>query len=468
MTHPAAPPSPGHEPEPAPDTQPGSGPSHTPAPPPPPTLPRQVPPTPPVPPSAAVLAPPPPYAPPAAPPRPAPSARARFGRRVEAAFAQVTGSSLGPYQSAVIRIGFAFTWLCFLLREWPHRRQLYGPDGPFSVDMARQLIDGNHAFTMLVWSDSTVWFEIVYALAIVSSALLMLGWRTRTMSVLFMIGVLSLQNRSVFLGDGGDNVIHLMSTYLVLTRCGQVWSLDARRAARQGADGQPRDATGVVLWAGTGLALAALQMFTDSQLAWTANGPLPGLGWAAFLWGLWCVQALWWLVRRYAPGEPRTVLDAVAHLIHNGTLLVIMAEVCLIYATAGWYKVQGSRWQDGTALYYPLHLDYFSPWPALADLLVKSGIVVMVLTYGTVVIQVAFPFTVFHRKIKNVLIALMVLEHVGIAILLGLPFFSLAMISADAVFLPTAFLIWAGARARRVRQCLLPRRFAAGGPSGAL
>ncbi|WP_431047629.1 HTTM domain-containing protein [Streptomyces sp. P1-3] len=411
-------------------------------------------------PHAAPLAPPPPlYAPPiGAPPRAAPSARARFGRRVEAAFAQVTGSSLGPYQSAVIRIGFAFTWLCFLLREWPHRRELYGPDGPFSLDMARQLVDGNHAFTLLVWSDSTAWFEIVYALAIVSSALLMLGWRTRTMSVLFMIGVLSLQNRSVFLGDGGDNVIHLMSTYLVLTRCGQVWSLDARRAARQSArqaaDGQPRDATGAVLWAGTGLALAALQMFTDSQLAWTANGPLPGLGWATVLWGLWVVQALWWLVRRYAPGEPRTVLDSVAHLIHNGTLLVIMAEVCLIYATAGWYKVQGSRWQDGTALYYPLHLEYFSPWPALADLLVKSGLVVMVLTYGTVVIQVAFPFTVFHRKIKNVLIALMVLEHIGIAILLGLPFFSLAMIAADAVFLPTAFLIWAGARARHVRQWL--------------
>ncbi|CAM5640144.1 HTTM domain-containing protein OS=Streptomyces antimycoticus OX=68175 GN=SSPO_050670 PE=4 SV=1 [Streptomyces antimycoticus] len=42
---------------------------------------------------------------------------------------------------------------------------------------------------------------------------------------------------------------------------------------------------------------------------------------------------------------------------HNGVLVVIMAEVCLLYATAGWYKIQGSRWQDGTALYYPLQLD---------------------------------------------------------------------------------------------------------------
>ncbi|MFF2580492.1 HTTM domain-containing protein, partial [Streptomyces goshikiensis] len=31
--------------------------------------------------------------------------------------------------------------------------------------------------------------------------------------------------------------------------------------------------------------------------------------------------------------------------------------------------------------------------------------------------------------------------------LLGLPFFSMAMIAADAVFLPTGFLVWLGAGA---------------------
>ena len=103
--------------------------------------------------------------------------------------------------------------------------------------LGNRLVSGNHAFTALLWSGSTAWFEIVYALAIVSSALLMLGWRTRAMSVVFMIGVLSLQNRSVFVGDGGDNVIHLMAIYLVFTRCGQVWSLDARRRAARGRAG---------------------------------------------------------------------------------------------------------------------------------------------------------------------------------------------------------------------------------------
>ncbi|MGW7596264.1 HTTM domain-containing protein, partial [Streptomyces rubiginosohelvolus] len=101
------------------------------------------------------------------------------------------------------------------------------------------------------------------------------------------------------------------------------------------------------------------------------------------------------------------------------------AEVCLLYASAGWYKIQGSRWQDGTALYYPLHLDYFSPWPWLADIMASSGTLVMVLTYGTVIVQVAFPFTLLNRRAKNVMLVLLMMEHLGIAVMLGLPFFSL-------------------------------------------
>nr|WSW48359.1 HTTM domain-containing protein [Streptomyces sp. NBC_01001] len=358
-------------------------------------------------------------------------ARAAAGRAV----AQVTGRSLGPYQSAVVRIGFSATWLFFLLREFPNRHELYGPDGPWSFGLAERLIDSNHAFTVLMWSDSTLWFEIVYAVSVLSSVLLMLGWRTRAMSVVFMAGVLSLQNRSVFMGDGGDNVIHLMAMYLVLTRCAQVWSLDARRARLRGS--ASAGAAGPVLWGVLG-----------AVFAYGAVAARFSYGWLAAFAALWVVCAVWWMVDRYEPeGEGRAVLDVLANLVHNAGLLVIMAEVCLIYATAGWYKIQGSRWQDGTALYYPLGLDYFAPWPGLSSVVAGSGTLVMLLSYGTVAVQVAFPFTVFNRRIKNVLLGVMMLEHAGIAVLLGLPFFSLAMIAADAVFLPTGFLVWLGARA---------------------
>ncbi|MFB6848233.1 HTTM domain-containing protein [Streptomyces sp. NPDC056373] len=377
----------------------------------------------------------------------------RLSLAVSGAIARVTEAALGPYQTAVIRIGFSATWLLFLLRELPHRHELYGPDGPWSFDLARQLVGSNGSFTALMWSDGRIWFETVYALAVLSSALLMLGWRTRTMSVVFMVGVLSLQNRSVFMGDGGDNVLHLMSIYLVFTRCAQVWSLDARRAARERAararGERVTDRTGPVLWGVLGLVPVAVTLAGRMQGDWL----IPAL-----LWTVWVVQGLWWLAgRRARTGEPRIMLDVVANIVHNGALLVIMAEACLIYATAGWYKIQGSRWQDGTAVYYPLHLEYFSPWPALADLLSASGTMVMLVTYGTVLVQVAFPFTLFNRRVKNVLLAVMMTEHAVIAVVLGLPFFSLAMIAADAVFLPTGFLRRLGDRAARARE-RLPRR----------
>ncbi|MEW2161705.1 HTTM domain-containing protein [Streptomyces sp. NPDC007084] len=384
----------------------------------------------------------------------------RIAPAVSRGIARVTESALGPYQSAVIRIGFAATWLLFLLREYPHRQELYGPDGPWSWDLAQRLVASNHAFTVLLWSDGRVWFETVYGLAVLSSVLLLVGWRTRTMSVLFMIGVLSLQNRSVFMGDGGDNVLHLMSIYLVFIRCGRVWSLDARRERRahgaraRGAWAGP-DRAGPALWGVLGVLLVAA----------TAAGRIEGGrlgGWFTVFWGLWAVQGVWWAVCRSGrTSEPRVLLDVVANLVHNAALLIVMAEACLIYATAGWYKVQGSRWQDGTAVYYPLHLDYFSPWGALSDLLSAHGTLVMLATYGTVIMQVAFPFTLFNRRVKNVLLVAMMTEHAVIAVVLGLPFFSLAMIAADAVFLPTAFLRRLGGWTARARG----RLFSRGGPA---
>ncbi|MEU0407885.1 HTTM domain-containing protein [Streptomyces griseorubiginosus] len=377
----------------------------------------------------------------------------RFALAVSNAIARVTGAALGPYQSAMIRIGFSATWLLFLLRELPHRQELYGPDGPWNWNLAEQLISTNGAFTALMWSDGQFWFETVYVLAFLSSLLLLLGWHTRAMSVLFMVGVLSLQNRSVFMGDGGDNVLHLMSLYLVLTRCGQVWSLDERRARRT-REAHARgehvvDRAGPALWGVLGFVLVSATLLGKLDGDWVVP---------ALLWALWLAQAVWWAVGRFGrTGQSRIMLDVIANIVHNGALLVIMAEACLIYATAGWYKIQGSRWQDGTAVYYPLHLESFSPWPALADLLSANGLMVMLVTYGTVAVQVAFPFTLFNRRVKNVLLAAMITEHAVIAVVLGLPFFSLAMIAADSVFLPTPFLRRLGEGAARMRARLRTR-----------
>ncbi|MGW3954086.1 HTTM domain-containing protein [Streptomyces sp. NPDC004752] len=385
---------------------------------------------------------------------PSPSARLSrgIGAAVRRGLARITSDVIAPYQSAVVRIGFSLTWLALLLREWVHRNELYGVDSPWSWAMAREWNSTNQAFTVLTWHDSRLWFEIVYVAAIAASVMLLLGWRTRTASLLFMMGVLAIQNRNPFMGDGGDNVIHLMAIYLVFTRCGRVWSLDARRTAHTRAGGREggRDVVGIVMWA----------FFTGVLAVATGLGKL-NTGWALLLWGFAFAQLAWWLVRHHGPTEPRTVMEMVGNLVHAGAMFVIAAQVCLIYAASGWYKIQGSFWQDGTALYYVLHLNDITPWPAVSHAVAQSSLIVLLLTYGTVIVEVAFPFTLFNSRVRTVVVAIMMSMHAGIGILLGLPFFALAMIAADALFLPTDLLRRAG---DRVTRAVSRRRAAAPTP----
>ncbi|MGG7573921.1 HTTM domain-containing protein [Streptomyces sirii] len=384
-----------------------------------------------------------------------------MGTRLDAAIARglnrITSAALAPYQAAVVRIGFALTFALYLIREWPYRLDLYGTTNPWGFDLAQRLIDSNHAFTVLLWSNHRLWFEVVYHGTIAASLLLFLGWHTRTMSMLFMVGVLSLMNRSMLLGDGGDTLIHLMASYLVLTRCGQVWSLDARR--RERTQGQLSrdgcDRVSVVLWSLCGAGLALAQVTGFAALPW---------GWVLILWGWWLIQALWfWAGRRRSP-EAGALLDVVANLVHNAAMLVIAAQVCLLYATAGWYKIQGARWQDGSALHFPLNLAYFSPWTTLSQVLDSRSIMVTLISYGTVIAQVAFPFTLLNRRVKNVLIVILISEHATIAVICGLPFFSLAMIASDMVFLPTSVLRWGGSRMAAARDRITARLRRSRGP----
>jgi hypothetical protein len=108
--------------------------------------------------------------------------------------------------------------------------------------------------------------------------------------VLFAVVVTSFHGRDIFMTDGGDNVIVLMAVYLVFTACGRRWSLDARRRRRRVPPPVSRQAA---------------------------------------------------LMR----GQISTVL-------HNCGMFVIAAQVCVLYGSAGLYKVQGGLWRDGTALHY--------------------------------------------------------------------------------------------------------------------
>ncbi|MBV6700165.1 HTTM domain-containing protein [Kitasatospora aureofaciens] len=306
----------------------------------------------------------------------------------------LTRPPISLYAAAVLRIGYGLLYLALLLREFPHRNEIWGPGSPWTPALASELFHQTDWSSILTLSDSQAYFEACYALALVTSALFMLGWHTRAVSVLFAIVVASFHARAIFMTDGGDNLILLMALYLPFTACGRRWSLDARRARIRSSAGNAERSAG-------------------SRGARDLVGQL---------------------------GDARRILTTV---LHNCGMFVIAAQVCFLYGSAGLYKVQGGSWGSGTALHYVLNLDLFRPWPALSLLVDSHPMLVAVASYATVLLQVAFPFVLFGRYKYLVLIMLLGM-HVGIAVLLGLPVFSGAMIIADAVFLPDRFWTFLG------------------------
>ena len=310
---------------------------------------------------------------------------------VTRAFTFLTERPVSLHAASVLRIGYGLLYLVFLLRELPNRDEMWGPGSPWTPSLARELQRQSGWHSILTLSDSTAYFQTCYALALVTAALFMLGWHTRVISILFAVVVASFHSRYLFMTDGGDNLTVLMVMYLTVTDCGRRWSLDAHRRRLRMSSPVTR----------------------PSVTART--GPLP-------------VRQQAVLVRRL-----------LSTLLHNCGMFVIAAQVCILYGAAGLYKVQGSMWRDGTAMHYVLNLDLFQPWPALSHLADSHQVLAAIAGYLTVLVQVAFPFALFSR-LKYVLLGALLTMHIAIAVLLGLPEFSGAMIVADAVFLPDRLL----------------------------
>ncbi|MFI7499170.1 HTTM domain-containing protein [Streptomyces sp. NPDC049687] len=333
--------------------------------------------------------------------------------RITAVWDLLTGRPVSLYAASVLRIGYGLLYLVFLLREFPHRDEIWGPGSAWTPALAHQLFEQTGWFSILALSDSPAYFELCYTLALVISALFMLGWRTRVLSVLFAVVVTSFHGRSIFMTDGGDNLILLMSIYLALTACGRRWSLDARR----------------------------------DRLKTVRAGNAPERTASLFTHQL---------------RDARTTLVTV---VHNCGMFVIAAQVCFLYGSAGLYKVQGASWGGGTALHYVLNLELFQPWPVLSHFLDEHTLVVAIAGYMTVLLQVAFPFVLFGR-LKYPVLTMLLGIHLGIAVLLGLPLFSGAMIVADAVFLPDRFYTFLPHLRRRAVRRTDGRRPAPGRAAG--
>ncbi len=92
-------------------------------------------------------------------------------------------------------------------------------------------------------------------------------------------------------------------------------------------------------------------------------------------------------------GEFRWILI----MANNLAIVVLAFQVCSIYMSGGLYKAGGTAWQHGFAVYNPLQTQQFGTWPVLSDLVTAWGPGVVVISWGSILFQVAFPFMLFNR-----------------------------------------------------------------------
>lgn len=232
-------------------------------------------------------------------------------------------------------------------------------------------------------------FTIYYLGVMLLAVLFILGWHTRLVGPLMLVGHVSLIERIPILGDQGDNILRIGLFLLCLMQTSEFWSLDARRRARTARS--------------------------------EGSSPL------AFVKNLYNSQFVW----------PRWFSNS----IHNLALAMLGFQLILIYIAAGMFKVQGALWQHGTAIYYPMQLQEYKPFPFLTNLMTHFGIMVGLATYVVVFTQLFFPLMLLNTITRRIAISLVILFHISIAVLMALPWFSLSMIAFDAIWVTTPTLV---------------------------
>jgi hypothetical protein len=289
----------------------------------------------------------------------------------------VSSHRYGLYGLSALRVGYGLILLGILLSNYGERRLLWGPESPWTYVIFRGSEQDSGALSLYQISGSAAWSELLYHLMIVLCVLFVLGWRTRWVTPVLLAAVWSWHERNPVLLDGGDNLMVLVLVYLCFAQLSAHWALDARRAARRH--------------------IAGYEVMRQKRLRWK-----------------------------------------VATVVHNSAVLAVLLQVCVLYMATGLFKVQGARWQDGTVLYYVLQVKEYQAWPSLSQFIYMNSITITLFAYLTVFVEVAFPFLMLHRVSRRIGLVAIMGMHVGIGVLMGLPFFSLTMIVTDMLFIRDA------------------------------
>jgi predicted DCC family thiol-disulfide oxidoreductase YuxK len=118
-------------------------------------------------------------------------------------------------------------------------------------------------------------------------------------------------------------------------------------------------------------------------------------------------------------------------------LLQIQMATLFFYSAVK--RLRGDDWWNGDAAWLVFsNVDYYNRF--LLDFFASHYWLVNVATYGTLLIEIAFPFLIWQRATRPYLLAAAVFLHIQIGVFMGMPYFSFVMIMGHMSFVRPEWL----------------------------
>ena len=116
---------------------------------------------------------------------------------------------------------------------------------------------------------------------------------------------------------------------------------------------------------------------------------------------------------------------------HNISLLGIKVQICLAYLVAALFKLYDADWLSGQAIHQIIQIPVFSC--ALLQS-IPTGIL-LISTWFVILYQLLFPVLVWNQKFKIYILSLGIIQHLVIALAMGLFSFGILMMLSYILFL---------------------------------
>jgi uncharacterized membrane protein YphA (DoxX/SURF4 family) len=137
--------------------------------------------------------------------------------------------SIDARQYAALRIAFGGLSVVYLLRLLPYVETQFSSLG-WLRDIQQIAVQNGGSWSLFFIQAGAQATTLAYAIVwmgIIAACMLMIGWQSRLAAAITWLIWVSLWNRNPLLLDGDDAILKLMCFYLMLSSCGNCWSVDA-------------------------------------------------------------------------------------------------------------------------------------------------------------------------------------------------------------------------------------------------